>query len=138
MWKYRRFAMLFWAVSLLNVQCTSREDDTTVRPCDCTNSYNLGEISNVEAEVIQTPVTVNGQPLFALNTKQSDFGKGGSYSVGDNILLPCDSIRSEFKQRGLRVKISYAQKDCSAGLTAPYFRSVFGRLIGLESINRAN
>ncbi len=130
--------MLSGAVLLLAMQCTSHKDDPTIEPCDCTNSSGLEEIKNIEAEVIQTPVTVDGQPLFALNVKQSDFRKGGSYTAGDTILLPCDSLQSKYRQRGLRVKISYSQKDCSAGLTAPYFRSVFGRLIGLESIERAN
>ena len=138
MWTYRKFTMLLWAVLLLAIQCTSHKDNTTIRPCDCTNSSSLGIADNVEAEVIQTPIIVDGQPVFALNIKQSDFGTGGSYSAGDNILLPCDSLENEYKQRGLPVKIAYTQKDCSAGLTSPNFRVVFGRIISLESIRKAN
>ena len=135
---YGKFAMLFSAVLLVNMQCTSHKDDATITPCDCTNSSSLETADNVDAEVIQTPIRVDGQPVFALNIKQSDFGKGGSYSAGDNILLPCDSLDNEYKQRGLPVKIAYIQKDCSAGLTSPNFRSVFGRFIRLESIRKAH
>ncbi len=135
---WRKYILPLCISSMLSLQCSTDQNDTVVNKCGCNNSPTLEEVENIKAEVIQTPVTENGQPIYALNIKQSDFNKGGQYSVGGNILLACDSLQNEFKQRGLQVTISYALKDCSAGLTAPEFRSNFGRLIDLRSIQKGH
>ncbi len=134
MWS--KYILPLCLLSMLGLQCSTDRNDTVVNKCGCDNSPTLKEVENMKAEVIQSPVIESGQPIYALNIKQSDFNKGGQYSVGDNILLPCDSLQEELKERGLGVTISYALKDCSAGLTAPEFRSVFGRLIDLKSIQK--
>jgi len=133
LYRVKRLALVPFAVLAAGFQCSTERDDTAINKCNCTTAPVVEEKKDVEAVVVQTPNIEHGQRIFALSIEPRDFGKT-SYSVGPNILVPCDSLPSQYKQGGTMVIVSYRRKDCCGILTAPNFRSGFGCYVDLTAI----
>ncbi len=136
-WSFLKWVSLLVGLLLTQSYCSSRQNAPIV-PCGCSSTALIEPMHEVAAQVINTGLIEHGHAVFALNIRVSDFNQGGSFTVGDNILLPCDSLSSTFQQTGLGVSISYLETPCSANLTSPSFRSVYGRLIHLLAIRKTN
>lgn len=113
-------------------QCSNERDDTAVNKCDCKTTPIVEEKKDVEAVVVRL-ISYQDQVRYVLSTEPRDF-VGNSHTVGSNILVPCDSLQSQYRQAGKMLVVSYGRKDCCGILTSPNFRSNYGCYVELISI----
>lgn len=130
--RVKRFALVPFVILVTSFQCANERNDTAVNKCDCRTAPAVEEKKDVEAVVVQTSNIEQGQPIYALSTEPNDFGRS-SYTVG-SILVPCDSLPSQYRRAGTRLVISYERKDCCGVLTSRSFRSSYGCYVNLTSI----
>jgi len=64
----------------------------------------------------------------------SDAYDSTTYTVGPNILVPCDSLPAQYQKPRKKLIISYKRKDCYGAMTTPTLRTNFGYFINLTSI----
>lgn len=138
--KITRFTFILVIIGFLTVQC--KEPDKQAVPCDCQSKTVKKEMKNIEAVVVyiqgnRPPGGSQGPDLYILSTEPKDFERS-SHAAGPNILVPCDSLSTEFKKQGLKVVVSYKRKDCYGAITNPSFRGYYGYFIDLTTIRVKN
>lgn len=118
--------------------CTTDDPDVQSEPCNC-QSASLTEAKNVEAVVVfirgNNPEGNQGPDLYILSTASNDF-TATTHTVGPNILVPCDSLSTEFRKQGERVIVSYKRKKCYGAITQPTLHGMYGYFINLRSIRK--
>jgi hypothetical protein len=122
--------------SLLNLQC--RDDpETQSANCDCQKGTVGKKKKDVEAVVVYMqggyPGASQRPDLYVLSTDPADFERS-SHVAGPNILVPCDSLSTQYRKQGLRVLVSYRRKDCYGAITQPTMRSSYGYYVNLTAI----
>lgn len=127
-------ALLLLLVFLLNEQCTHDAKDPSFENCDCQAASVTKEKKDVEAVVVLITSYQNSEK-YVLSTEPKDFART-SHTVGENILVPCDSLPPQFQQGGVKVIVSYKQKKCYGAITQPNFHSYYGYYIDLKSIRK--
>lgn len=135
-----RFALIVIAC-LLNVQC--KDPDKKTGPCDCQSKTVKKEMKKIEAVVVyrmgnQPPGGNQGPDQYILSIEPKNFD-GASYSIGENLLVPCRdslsvSVPVDFRKPGLRVIVSYKRKECYGALTSPDMHGAYGYYIDLTTI----
>ncbi len=137
--KIARFMLMLVIVCFLNIQC--KDPDKQAGPCDCESETVRKEMKNIEAVVVyrignQPPGGNQGPDQYILSTETLDFD-GASYSIGENLLVPCGdslSVPVEFRKQSLRVMVSYKRKECYGALTSPDMHGAYGYYIDLTAI----
>jgi hypothetical protein len=128
--------MMIVIVCFLSVQC--KEPDKSPGPCDCESKTLRKEIKNVEAVVVQlignqSPYGFQGPDKYILSTAPRDF-EDSSYTGGENILVPCNSLPAQYQKARTKLVVSYRRKDCYGAMTSPALRTNYGYFINLTSI----
>lgn len=121
-------------VFLLNEECTRDADDPSREKCDCQTALLMKEKKDVEAVVVLI-TSYQDSERYVLSTEPNDFAMA-SHTVGENILVPCDLIPTQFQQAGMKVIVSYKRKKCYGAITQPTFHSYYGYYIDLKSIRK--
>ncbi|WP_439558147.1 hypothetical protein [Dyadobacter sp.] len=135
--KNLRLIMIGLALLCTFIQCTSDDPEVQTKQCDCEGATVAEEVKDVEAVVVYmqggSPGASQRPDWYVLSTDPADFERS-SHAAGPNILVPCDSLSTEFKKQGARVLISYKRKDCYGAITQPTFRGNYGYFIDLTEI----
>lgn len=140
--KVIRFTLVPLLGFLLNVQCTSDDPEIQAVECDCQSASIAQEMKDIEAVVVYIqgnlpPGGNQGPDLYVLSTDPKDFERS-SHAAGPNILVPCDSLSTEFRKQGLKVLVSYKRKDCYGAITQSTFHGNYGYFVNLTTIKAKN
>lgn len=135
--KKLRSIMIALALLCTLIQCTSEDPEVEPEQCDC-QSATVAERKDVEAVVVliagnQAPGGNQGPDKYVLSTEPKDFERA-EYSIGDNILVPCDSLPTQYQKARTKVIVSYKRKKCYGAITDPTLRSNYGYYVDLTSI----
>ncbi|MDQ6482591.1 hypothetical protein [Dyadobacter sp. LHD-138] len=131
--------MIALALLFILAQCTS--DDIQSEQCNCESATVTEENKDVEAVVVfiqgNNPNGNQGPDNYVLSNDSADF-KRSSHVAGPNILVPCDSLSTNFRKQGLKVLISYKRKDCYGAITQPTLHGNYGYFVDLTAIKAKN
>lgn len=139
--KKPQLTMIALALLFALMQCTSDAPETQSANCDCQKATVEEEKKDIEAVVVyfqgNHPGADQRPDLYVLSTDPADFERS-SHVAGPNILVPCDSLSTEYRKQGMKVLVSYKRKDCYGAITQPTLHGNYGYFVDLTAIKAKN
>jgi len=130
--------MIALALLCTLIQCTSDDPEVEAEQCDCQTATVAEEKKDVDAVIVliagnKAPCGNQGPDRYVLSTDSKDFERA-EYSIGENVLVPCDSLPAQYQKARTKVIVSYKRKKCYGAITDPDLRSNYGYYVDLTSI----